>query len=154
MSCNVIEGRSVTSRYHGSKILDHNNRELKQQTFLMQHAFLYISWLRYTTATWNFLTSRACFMECVNTTQIFFFFLNLDAVLSVSTPEIFANIWQIKWNSVRSMKFETVRINFFYDVFRLLSSRNLATMATWRNDFSLFCKFYFLSRSLSTADNK
>ena len=47
------------------------------------------------------------------------------------------------------MKFETVRINFFYDVFRLLSSRNLATMATWRNDFSLFCKFYFLSRSSS-----
>ena len=47
------------------------------------------------------------------------------------------------------MKFETVRINFFYDVFRLLSSRNFATMATWRNDFFLFCKFYFLSLSSS-----
>ena len=52
-----------------AKFLDHNNRELKQQTFHMQHAFLYISWLRYTNATWNFLISRACIMEYVNTTQ-------------------------------------------------------------------------------------
>ena len=35
------------------------------------------------------------------------------------------------------MKFETVRgIHFLRDVFALLSSRNFATMATWRNDFS------------------
>ena len=34
------------------------------------------------------------------------------------------------------MKFETVRIHFLSDVFGLLSSRNFATMATWRNDFS------------------
>ena len=49
-----------------------------------------------------------------------------------STPENFANIWQIKWNWIRSMKFETVRIH----VFGSLSSRNFATMATWRIDFS------------------
>ena len=59
-------------------------------------------------------------------------FLNLDTVLSNSTPEIFANIWQIKWNWMRSMKFEIVRIH----VFGLLSSRNFATMAKWRIDFS------------------
>ena len=35
------------------------------------------------------------------------------------------------------MKFVTVRIHFqLSDVFGLLSSRNFATMATWRNDFS------------------
>ena len=37
---------------------------------------------------------------------------------------------------IKSMKFETVRIHFLSDVFGLFSSRNLATMATWRNDFS------------------
>ena len=68
-----IERRSVTSRYHGSKISGWQKWGAKQQTLHMQHAFLYISWLRYPTATWNFLTSRACFMECVNTTQKFCF---------------------------------------------------------------------------------
>ena len=34
------------------------------------------------------------------------------------------------------MNFETVRIHFLSGVFVLLSSRNLAIMATWRNDFS------------------
>ena len=34
------------------------------------------------------------------------------------------------------MKFETVRIHFFSEVFGLLSSGNLVTMTTWRNDFS------------------
>ena len=34
------------------------------------------------------------------------------------------------------MKFETVRIYFFKYIFGLLSSKNFATMTTWRNDFS------------------
>ena len=34
------------------------------------------------------------------------------------------------------MNFETVRIHFLSGVFVLLSSSNLAIMATWRNDFS------------------
>ena len=54
----------------------------------------------------------------------------LDTVLSNSTPKNFANIWQINWKWIRSMKFETVRIH----VFGLLSSRNFATMATWPNN--------------------
>ena len=62
-------------------------------------------------------------------------FLNLDTVLS--DPENFASIWQIEGNWLRSMKLETVRIHLLNDVFGLLSSRNFATMATWRNDFSL-----------------
>ena len=34
------------------------------------------------------------------------------------------------------MKFESVRIDFSSDVFDLLLSRNFATMAKWRYDFS------------------
>ena len=34
------------------------------------------------------------------------------------------------------MKFESVRIHFLSDVFGLMLSRNFATMATWRYDFS------------------
>ena len=44
-------------------------------------------------------------------------------VLSDSTPDNFAKILQIKWNGIRSMKFEKVRIHFLSDVFALLSSR-------------------------------
>ena len=34
------------------------------------------------------------------------------------------------------MKFEAVRIHFLSDFIGLSSSKNFATMATWRNDFS------------------
>jgi len=69
--------------------------------------------------------------------NIFFLFLNSEMVLSDSTPENFANIWQIQWNWIGSMKFETVQIHFLRDIFGLSSSRNSATMATWCNNFSL-----------------
>ena len=39
-------------------------------------------------------------------------------------------------NWTRTMKFKTVRIHFLSDFFCLFRSRKLATMATWRNDFS------------------
>ena len=68
-------------------------------------------------------------------------FLNLNTVLS--DPQNFANIWQIEGNWIRSMKFETVRIHLLNDVFGLLSSRNVATMATWRNDFSFLISWLF-----------
>ena len=54
-----------------------------------------------------------------------------------STPDNFTKILQIEWNWVRSLKFETVRIQFLSDVFGLLLSRNFATVVTWRNDFSI-----------------
>ena len=34
------------------------------------------------------------------------------------------------------MKFKPVQIHFLSDIFSLLSSRNFATKATWRDDFS------------------
>ena len=93
---------------------------------------------RCTTATWNLLISRTGLKEDVNTqhNNFLFLFLNLDAVLSDLTPENFPNIWQIKWNWIRSMKFETVQLHFLSDVFGLVWSRNFATMVTWRNNFS------------------
>ena len=57
-------------------------------------------------------------------------------ILLDSTPDNFTEILQIEWNWVRSLKFETVRIQFLSDVFGLLPSRNFATVVTWRNDFS------------------
>ena len=132
---------------------DHNNRELKQQRrrrqrerqksnrFILAKQTLYWTFLsrRCKSVTWNFLISRARFMELLNTAQefSFFFYLNSDTVLWDSIPDNFAKILKIKRNWIRSMKFETVRgIQSLRDVFALLSSRNFATMATWPNDFS------------------
>ena len=42
----------------------------------------------------------------------------------------------------RVTKFETVRVHFLSDVFGLLSSRNFATMATWRTT-SLYLKAFY-----------
>ena len=44
-------------------------------------------------------------MELVNTAQEF-------SLISDSTPDNFAKIFQIKWNWTKSMEFETVRIHF------------------------------------------
>ena len=137
--------------------LDHNNGELKQQRRRRQRErqksngftlakqqrctciTLFYTFLsrRCKSVTWNFLISRARLMELVNPTQEFsFLFPNSDTVLPDSTSYNFAKILQIKWNWVRSTKFESVRIYFLSDVFALLSSRNFAAMTTWRNDFS------------------
>ena len=87
-------------------------------------------WRLTTAATWNFLISRARLWSRCN--FLFFFFLNVNKVLSDSNPENFANIWRIKWNWIRN----SANIHFLSAVFGLLSFRNFATMATWRNDFS------------------
>ena len=44
--------------------------------------------------------------------KFLFSFSKLRYVPFEFNPENFANIWQIKWNWIRSMKFETVRIYF------------------------------------------
>ena len=104
----------------------------------MHHAFLYnilavVAGLRHETS--NF--TRTLYGVDEHNTKFSSSFSNLDTILSDSTTENFANIWQIKWNWIRSVNFETVWIHFLSDVFGLLSSRNFTTMATWRNDFSL-----------------
>ena len=145
------------SRYHGSKVSwsqhdmelnlrwrrrererQKRNRFISAKQQLWTCIMLFGTFLRRrcTTATWNFLISRARFMEKGNTAQKLLLFLNFDTVLSDSIPEKFANICQIKWNRIRSIPFETVQIYFLSNVIGLLSSRNFATIATWGNDFS------------------
>ena len=136
-----------------AKVLDDNNRELtitakatrtgKKNWFIKQnnnfaHAmFIHFSAiivrLRHET---SYKISRARFMVREHNTKMHRLFLNLDAVLSDSTLENFAKIWQIKWNWIRLTRFEAVRIHILSEVFGLLSSRNFATVATWLSDFS------------------
>ena len=87
------------------------------------------------TATWN-LISRARFRVGEHNTKVSFSLSKLRYGPFGFNPRKFAKIWQIKWNWIRSMKFETVRIYFFKWIFGLLSSKHFATMVTWRNDFS------------------
>ena len=73
----------------------------------MHHAFLYIS----------YPLLHDCDMKLPNFTRLFYGVDKpntkiLNTFLSDSTPENFANIWQINWNWIRSNKFEAVRIHF------------------------------------------
>ena len=51
------------------------------------------------------------------------------------------------------MKFEAVQIHFLSDVFGLLSSKNFATMAMWRNDFSSLLSPHVLKESKTVLDS-
>ena len=138
---------SVTSRSHGSKSSGwqqqgayddgKGNKNGKKRIGLYSktttlHTQCYTFFSHHcTTATWNFLISRARFMVGKHNIKMHGLFLNLDAVLSDLTPENFAKIWQIKWNWIILTRFETVRIHILSEVFGLLSSRKFAIMATW-----------------------
>ena len=132
-----IEKRSVTSRYHGSKISGSQQHGAKQRwrqrqrkwqksnrfilakkkkTTTTHHAFLYISlhgcnmietYLFHAPALRSWWTHRE---------NVLFLFRNLDTGLSDSTPEKSDNIWQIKWNWIRSMKTETLWIHFLSEL--------------------------------------
>ena len=68
-----------------------------------------------TTAGWNFPISRARFY--VNTTQkCSLSFSKLRNRPFGFNPRKFRQIWRIKWNWIRSMKFETARIYLLSDV--------------------------------------
>ena len=95
----VMERRSVTSRYHGSKHNDDGNgndhwrksnmfMQAKQQLCTCDALFCTFLGRRCTTTKWHFLTSSVGWEQSTT----------LKTVLSDSTPENFANIWQIKWN--------------------------------------------------------
>ena len=102
-----------------AKFLDHNNRELKQRRRrrqreeLKSNKFLLANQQLCTcitlfctfhcaTVTWNLLISRACVNGVETQHKMFLFFFSKNL----------AKIWQIKWNWIRSIKFETVRIHF------------------------------------------
>ena len=101
------------------------------------------------TSTWNFLISRAHFIEQVNTTWKFSFpVCKLRSCPFGFNTRNVANIWQIKWNGIKSMKSETVRTHFLIKVFGLLSSRNFATIARSRSHFSSLLIAWFHPLSL------
>ena len=109
------------------------NKASKTTTLHADHAFLNIS----------FSCVRKlpnCTMDIIHRWTNFLFFFFSGTVLSDSTPDMTISPTFDKFNEtyLTSMKFVTVRIHFLSDVFGLLSSRNFATMATWRNGFSLF----------------
>ena len=154
-----IERRSVTSPHHGSTISGWQLNQLrwpvtegerqksdsflltKQQIWMIvHHATLFISLPLLHPCDMK-LANFSCLLYGVGAwtqhNSCLFLFLNLNTVLLDSTWENFANICQIKWNWIRWMMFEAVWIHFLSDVFSLLSSKNFATMTTWRNDFSL-----------------
>ena len=136
-----------------SKFLDHNNRELKQwrrrrqwerqkskkvnkQNNFARSSRIFCTFLsrRCKTPTWTF-HAPALWSRWTQGRKFRFLCLYLDTVLSDSTPENFAKIWYFKWNWIRLMKSQTVRIHFLSDVLGL-SSRNFATMARWHKDLT------------------
>ena len=129
----------------------------QNNNFAWRHAFLYYIFCMFlyvfflyciiiflshhcATAPWNFIISHARLWSWWTQHKMFLFlFLNLDTVLLYSNPTNFATIWQIKWNWMRSMKFETVQIHFLSDVLSLLSSRNLLPRQCDEATSPLYC---------------
>ena len=72
--------------------LDWQNNNFARASHLFAHFLAFVAQLRH-----EFLISSALFMEVgEHKKRIFFLLLNLDTVLSDSTPEDFPNIWQIE----------------------------------------------------------
>ena len=86
--------------------------------------------------------TRPLFGVGEHNTKIFFSFSKLTYGPFGFNPENFANIWQIKWNWLRSMKFETVRIHFLSDV---LVCCHPQILLTWQRDVTtspLYCEWF------------
>ena len=84
----------------------------------------------------------------MNTTQTFSFsFSKLRYNPFGSTPEKFANIWQIKWNWIRSKKFETVRIYFLNEFSVYLYPKILLP---WQRDVTTSLLYGLTIHKLST----
>ena len=78
----------------------------------MQHAFLYIFCRCFSNAPWTsqfYVIWRTWTQE----NNFPFFSTKLKHSPSESTPKKFTNIWQIEWNGMRGMKFQTARIPVF-----------------------------------------
>ena len=110
------------------------NSKFARASCYFVHFFAVVAPLRHENSKFHTL---ALWSRWIQHKSCLFLFRNLNTVLSDSTWENFANICQIKWNWMGSMKFERVRIHFLSDVFCLLSSKNCAKITTWRNDLSI-----------------
>ena len=128
----IIEGRSMTSRHHGRTICgwQQNQRQRRQdgrrmakkvECFYWQnkkfarashyfvHFFTVVAPLRHEASSYHTL---ALWSRWTQHKSCLFSLLNLDTVLSDSTRGHFANICQIKWNWISSMKFERCEFTF------------------------------------------
>ena len=122
-----IEKRSVTSRYRGSKISGSQQYGAKQRWRQRQQKWQksnnnnnssrllvhFVTRLQHETYLFHAPAWRSWWTQREN---VLFLFRNLDTGLSDSTPETFDNIWQIKWNWIRSMKIETLWIHFLSEL--------------------------------------
>ena len=119
----------------GAKFLDHNNMELSNDdgngnkngkkaidlyqqksnnnnnsSRLLEH---FVARLQHETYLFHAPALRSWWTQREN---VLFLFRNLDTGLWDSTPEKFDNIWQIKWNWIRSVKIETLWIHFLSEL--------------------------------------
>ena len=85
-----------------------NNKFARASRYFV-HFFAVVAPLRHETSQFHTLALGSGWTQHKS---CLFPLLNLDTVLSDSTRENLANICQIKWNWIRSMKFEGVRITF------------------------------------------
>ena len=91
-------------------VLWENNSSTLASCFLVHFLDVYCL-----TTTWNLLMHH--FMEDVNIRRRIFPFLNLDKVLKILTPGEIAYIWQFERIQIDAIKFKTMQICFFSDVF-------------------------------------
>ena len=82
--------------------------------------------------------------ETPDKTAPVFHYLRSNSCILMRLRSVTSRNWIMKLDEIDEV--ETVRIHFLSDVFGLISSRNFATMATWRNDSS----FYSLTQLVET----
>ena len=116
----TIEGRSVTPRYHGSKTfgsqqrgaLGNNGGERQRAPRFFAYFLAILARLRHETSYFHASALRS---RWTKHEKFLFSFSKLRYGPVQFNPENFANIWQIKWNWIRSMKFDTLPIYFLSD---------------------------------------
>ena len=145
-----------------AKFLDHNNGELKhwrrrrQRERQRSNRFRLAKQQLYTCNT-LFVHSWPSLHECdrklSNFTRPlyevgehsakfpFFLFLPITVLLDSTPDQNIPDIWQIKWNSMRSMKFETAPIHFFKWCFRFVIIQEFCYHGNTSNGFSLLRLF-------------
>ena len=77
---------------------------------LVLYCYAFVQYCNVQTIQYNTMHK---FVGALDNPQKVYFFCKLRYGPFRLNPENLANIWQIKWNWIRSMKFETVRIYFF-----------------------------------------
>ena len=94
-----------------------------------------------TTLFCTFLAILARLRHDTTTSRARFSFSKLRYGFFEFNPENFAKIWQIKWNWIRSMKFETMQIYFLCEVSVCCHPK---IFLPWQRDVTTFPLYYGL----------